>query len=76
MKSQVSQIEKNMWKNIPFEYKGMGYKFKYSLSDALRLNEDSLEVGIISELYGVDHGDFKEELRKIKPIFSEDPSFA
>jgi hypothetical protein len=37
LKDQLTKIESNIWKQIPFEYKGMGYKFQYSLSDALLL---------------------------------------
>ena len=47
----------------------------YSLSDKLKLTDDSLEIGLISELYGVDHGEFKEKLRLINPEFNEDPEF-
>jgi RNase P/RNase MRP subunit POP5 len=49
---------------VPFEYQGLGYKFKYSLSDKMRINEEYIEIGIISEL-DVDHEEFKEKLRKI-----------
>jgi hypothetical protein len=36
----------------------------------MRLTDDYLEVGIISEL-DVDHDEFKEKLRRIEPKFSE-----
>lgn len=39
------------------------------------LNPDYLEVGIISELHDVDHGDFKDKLRRVEPTFSEHPDF-
>jgi hypothetical protein len=63
LKESLIKVEANIWKNIPFEYKGMGYQFLYSLSDKLELTQDFLELGIISEIYGVDHGEFKEKLR-------------
>jgi hypothetical protein len=53
----------------------MGYKFVSSLSDKMHLSNEYLEAGVISELYDVDHGEFKEKLRKIHPVFSEDDSF-
>lgn len=75
IQEQFEEVEKNIWKQIPFEYTGLAYKFLYSLSDKLKLTDDYLEVGIISEVYGVDHGEFKSKLRKIVPTFSEDPDF-
>lgn len=48
-----------MWKHIPFEYQGWGYKFIYSLADKIKLQDDGLEIGIMSEL-DLDHGEFKE----------------
>ena len=41
----------------------------------MQLTDEYLEVGVISELYGVDHDEFKDKLRKIHPSFSEDPDF-
>jgi hypothetical protein len=38
----------------------------------MKLTDDYLEVGIISEL-DLDHDEFKEKLRRIEPIFSEAP---
>jgi len=38
----------------------------------MKLTDDYLEVGIISEL-DVDHEEFKEKLRRIEPQFSEAP---
>lgn len=75
MKKHFADIEKNIWKHVPFEYEGMGYKLMYSLSDEMILNEDYLEVGVISELYDVDHGEFKDSLRRVTPEFSEHPDF-
>ena len=75
IKENLIEVERNIWKHVPFEYQGFGYKFQYSLSDKMQLSDEFLEVGIISELYDVDHGEFKEKLRKIHPTFSEEPSF-
>jgi hypothetical protein len=68
------EIENKIWEHIPFEYNGLGYKFIYSLSDHMQLSQDYLEVGIISEL-DVDHDEFKEKLRRVIPLFSQDPEF-
>ena len=68
-------MEKNIWQMIPFDYKGFGYQFKYSLAEPLTLSEDYLELNLISEIYGVSHDEFKESLRKINPIFNESEEF-
>lgn len=75
IKLQLSIVEKNIWKNIPFEYRGLGYYFLYSLSDKLILTSEYLELGILSEIYGADHGEFKESLRRIVPQFRDDQEF-
>ena len=41
----------------------------------MELTDEFLEVGIISELYDVDHDEFKQKLRKIHPTFSEELGF-
>lgn len=71
IKQHFARIEETIWTHVPFEYAGLGYKLVYSLSDKIRLTEDFLEVGVISELYDVDHGEFKDKLRLVKPAFSE-----
>ena len=71
----MKEVERNIWRQIPFNYKGIGYEIKYSLADKLKLTDDYLEVSIVSEIYGVDHDDFKDKLRHVKPQFSEDPEF-
>jgi hypothetical protein len=56
---------------MPFEYQGLGYKVVYSLSDKIRIAEEHMEVGIISELEDVDHGEFHDKLRKVQPEFGD-----
>jgi hypothetical protein len=41
----------------------------------MMLTNDYLEVGIMSELYDVDHDDFKDKLRRVNPSFSDHPDF-
>ncbi len=76
IKDQLIAIEEKVWKKIPFEQKGIGYKFQYSLADEMKLTDEYLEMDFTNELYGVDHSDFSEKLRKIYPQFSDDPEFA
>lgn len=37
----------------------------------MKLTDDYIEIGIVSELYDVDHGEFKEKLRPVTPEFSD-----
>jgi phage tail tube protein FII len=73
VKAHIAEIEEGIWKNVPFEYRGLGYRMRYSLADKIKVADNYLEVSINSELYDVDHGEFKEKLRRITPQFSESP---
>lgn len=75
IKDQLKKLEKNLWNNIPFEYKGIAGTLVSSLSDKFNLTPEYLEFGITSELEGIDHGEFASKLRRIKPEFSENPEF-
>lgn len=67
IKKHLVEVEEHVWKQVPFEHQGLGYKLVYSLSDKIRLSEDHVEVGVISELEGVDHGEFEHKLRRVTP---------
>jgi len=70
VRAHLAEFEEGIWKNVPFEYRGLGYRLRYSLADKIKLADNYLEVSINSELYDVDHGEFKEKLRRITPLFS------
>jgi len=66
-----------MWEHFPFTYQFAmkTIKIESSLSDKMLLQDDYLEMGIMSELYGGDHGQFKETLRRVDPTFSQSDDF-
>lgn len=75
LKKHFIDIEKNIWTHIPFEYQGLGYKLVYGLSEKMKLTDDYIEIGVVSELHDVDHGEFKEQLRRVTPEFNENNEF-
>ena len=71
---KLIEIEENIWKEIPFESSTpWGGKYVYSLANPMSLSDIYLEIPLQSELYGTDHKDFKEKLRRITPTFTDDP---
>jgi len=65
-----------MWRHFPFEYSIIrNIKIESSLTEKMKIKDDYLEIGITTELVGADHGEFKTDLRKIKPTFEEAESF-
>ena len=69
------KLEKNLWKSIPFEFKGIAGTLVSSMSDKFDLTPEYLEFGVVSEIEGVDHSHFKNKLRRIKPEFKNDETF-
>ena len=41
----------------------------------MKLTDEYIEIGVISELHDVDHGEFKDKLRRISPDFNENNEF-
>jgi hypothetical protein len=39
IKKKFEEVEKQVWINIPFEYKGIGFKVIYSLAEEMVLND-------------------------------------
>lgn len=72
----LKHLERYFLEQIPFKQNLFGRVYiQNSLSDSIIVTDDYIEVGLISELYGLDQNEFKLPLRKIKPTFSSDTKF-
>eukprot|EP00347_Sterkiella_histriomuscorum_P009557 403340748 len=75
IKDRLIEIDRNLWQKIPYEYKGLGYKFVYDLSENVKLTDEFIEMSFENELEGADHSEFGTQLRKIYPQFSDLPEW-
>ena len=41
----------------------------------MKVSDEQVEIAMMNELIGLDQGEFKQKLRKIKPTFSNDIKF-
>lgn len=72
----LKHLEKYFFDQIPFKQNLFGPVYiQNSLSDNIKVSDDYIEIGLISELYGLDQNEFKVPLRKIRPTFSEEQKF-